>query len=262
MNVTRHFACTACGKCCHGQLPLTLKDALAHAGRFPLALLWTPLRKGSKDFPLVAHLGVTVPLAKHPGLAALVVPTSYLPPKIACPALGADMLCTIHDQKPSRCKSMPFYPYREERYQAELLTPRAGWECDTSDTAPIVFSAQKIIDRDDYDRERRDIEEQAPIIQMFANYLFKYNPLLMATLANEAKKPKPGQIVSSLSSFLTATRNPDAGDIARRQVPVLASFVEQTAGQPELHAYHLQYAAWLEEMKFLAGVAPKAIGPV
>lgn len=252
--MTLHFACTACGKCCYGQLPLTLKDALVHAGRFPLALLWTPLRKGSKDFPLVSHLGVSVPLPKHAGLAALVVPTSYLPPKMACPALGPDMLCTIHDEKPSRCKSMPFYPYREERYQAELLKPRKGWECDTSDTAPLVFSDHKIIHRDNFDQERRDIAEQAPIIRMFATYLFKYNPLLMATLANEASKPKPGQIVSSLSSFLTATRNPNARDIARRQVPVLSSFVEQTAGQPELHAYRVQYAAWLEEMEFLAVV--------
>jgi len=254
MSVSLHFACTACGQCCYGQLPLTLKDALAHAGRFPLALLWTPLRKGSKDFPLVSHLGVSVPLPKHAGLAALVVPTSYIPPSMACPALGPDMLCTIHDEKPTRCKSMPFYPYREERYQAELLKPRKGWECDTSDTAPIVFSEHKIIHRADFDQERRDIEEQAPIMRMFANYLLKYNPLLMGTLANEASKPKPGQIVSSLSSFLTATRNPKARDIARAQAPVLASFIEQTAGQCELQAYHIQYLAWLDEMEYLAGI--------
>lgn len=253
-----HFACTACGQCCYGQLPLTLKDALVHAARFPLALLWTPLRKGSKDFPLVARLGVSVPLPRHQGLAALVVPTSYLPPAMACPALGPDMLCTIHDNKPTRCKSMPFYPYREERYQAELLKPRKGWECDTSDTAPLVFSDHKIMHRADFDQERRDIEEQAPVIRMFAHYLFKYNPPLMAALANEASKPKPGQIVSSLSSFLTATRNPNAVDIARAQVPVLTALVEQTAGQLEHHAYHVQYLEWLEEMKFLAGRLPKS----
>lgn len=260
--MTVHFACTACGKCCYGQLPLTLKDALVHAGRFPLALLWTPLRKGSKDFSLVSHLGVSVPLPKHPGLAALVVPTSYLPPNMSCPALGPDMLCSIHDEKPTRCKSMPFYPYREERFQAEVLNPRKGWECDMSDTAPLVFSNHKIIHRADFDQERRDIEEQAPVIQKFANYLFKYNPLLMATLAHEASKPKPGQIVSSLSSFLTATRNPSAGDIARRQVPVLSAFVAQTVGRLDLQAYHVQYAAWLEEMQFLADRSQEPSGPI
>lgn len=256
----RHFACTACGKCCYGQLPLTIKDALVHAGRFPLALLWTPLRKGSKDFPSVSRLGVSVPLRKHPGLAALVVPTSYVPPNMACPALGPDMLCSIHDEKPTRCKSMPFYPYREERFQAEVLNPRKGWECDISDSAPLVFVDHKIVHRADFDQERHDIEEQVPIMQMFANYLFKYNPLLMATLALEASKPDPGQIVSSLSSFLTATRNPDASGIARLQIPVLSSFVQKTAGQLALQAYYAQYAAWLEEMVSLAGPSQDSSG--
>lgn len=250
------FACTACGKCCYGQLPLTLKDALAHAGRFPLALLWTPLRKGSKDFPLVASLGVTVPLSRHAGVAALVVPTSYVPPQMPCPALSAEMLCTIHDDKPSRCQSMPFYPYREERFQAELLTPRKGWKCDTSDAAPIVFSNHKIIEREPFDRERRDLEEQLPTIRMFANYLFKYNPMIAATLANEASKSSPGQVVSSLSTFLTATRHPDAHNIARQQIPVLASLIEKTSGRPELNTYHTHYQAWLQEMEFMAQHVP------
>lgn len=247
-----HFACTSCGKCCYGQLPLTVKDALIHAGRFPLALLWTPLRKASKDFPMVSRLGVSVPLPKHPGLAALVVPTSYIPPEMPCPALGADNLCTIHTNKPTRCKTMPFYPYRDEQYQPELLKPRKGWECDTSVTAPIVFQNGRITQRDDFDQERRDLEEQVPLIRQFAAYAFKYNPMLGATLALEAAKSSPGQIVTSLSSFLTATRNPDARNVAQLQQPVLAVYLERTAGQPAFHAFHSQYGAWLEEMQYLA----------
>jgi Fe-S-cluster containining protein len=246
-----HFSCTACGKCCYGQLPLTVKDALAHAGRFPLALLWTPLRKGSKDFPMVSRLGVAVPMPKHPGLAALVVPTSYIPPAMPCPALGEDMLCSIQANKPSRCKTMPFYPYRDEQYQHELLKPRKGWECDTSDSAPIVFHGGRITDRGDFDQERRDLEEQVPLIRQFASYLFKYNPMLAATLAKEAEKPRPGQVVTSLSSFLTATRNPEAHTIARLQQPVLANYLEKTAGLPQFKEFHDQYAAWSEEMDYL-----------
>lgn len=211
---------------------------------------------------MASRLGVPVPLPKHPGLTALVVPTSYLPQNMPCPALGTDMLCSIHDEKPTRCKSMPFYPYREERFQAEVINPRKGWECDISDAAPLVFVDHKIVHRADFDHERHDIEEQAPIIQMFANYLFKYNPLLMATLAHEASKPHPGQIVSSLSSFLTATRNPNARDIARSQIPVLSSFVQKTVGQSALQAYHVQYAAWLEEMVFLAGPLQQSSRPI
>jgi Fe-S-cluster containining protein len=233
-------------------LPLTVKDALIHAGRFPLALLWTPLRKGSKDFPMVSRFGVSVPLAKHPGLAALVVPTSYIPPAMPCPALGIDNLCTIHADKPTRCKTMPFYPYRNEQFQHELLKPRKGWECDTSATAPIVFQNGKITRRDDFDQEQRDLDEQVPLIRQFATYAFKYNPMLGATLALEAAKSIPGQIVTSLSSFLTATRNPDSRTVARLQQPVLAAYLEKTAGRPEFSEFHAQYGAWLEEMNYLA----------
>lgn len=247
-----HFACTSCGKCCYGQLPLTVKDALVHAGRFPLAMLWTPLRKASKDFPMVSRLGVSVPLPKHPGLAALVVPTSYIPPVMPCAALGPENLCTIHANKPTRCKTMPFYPYRDERFQAEVLKLGKGWECDTSERAPIVFENGKLTQRADFDEERRDLEEQVPLIRQFATYSFKYNPLLSASLAREAAKPQPGQVVTSLSSFLVATRNPDSRAIARLQEPVLAAYKEKTANRREFLQYHTQYCAWLEEMEYLA----------
>lgn len=252
MTTALHFACTACGKCCYGQLPLTVNDAFAHAGLFPLALLWTPLRKGSKDFPLVSRLGVTVPLPKHPGLAALIVPTSYIPPAMPCPALDADNLCSIHASKPTRCRTMPFYPYREEQFQHELLQPQKGWECDTSTAAPVVFSNGKVLQRYDFDRERNELEKQVPLIRQFASYQFKYNPMLPAALALEAAKSRPGQIVTSLSSFLIATRNPDSRAIAQLQQPVLAAYLEMTAGASELKDFHDQYGAWLEEMSYLA----------
>ena len=38
----RRFACTACGKCCFGLLPLTIGDALAHADKFPLVVICHP----------------------------------------------------------------------------------------------------------------------------------------------------------------------------------------------------------------------------
>lgn len=246
------FACTACGKCCHGQLPLTLPDALKHADKFPLAVLWTPLRKGSKDFPLVSRLGVSVPMPKHPGLAALVVPTAYIPPQLPCPALGSDMLCKIHDDKPLRCKTMPFYPYREERFQAELLKPRKDWECDVSDTAPVVFDGQHILQRNDFDQERQEIEAEHPKIQMFANHQFKYNPMLATVLAKEATKPHPGQIVSSLSSFIVGARIGNAKEIAQRQLQVLAEFIRQTDGREDVRKYNENYRVWLEEMKYIA----------
>jgi len=76
--------------------------------------------------------------------------------------------------------------------------------------------------------------------------------MLSASLAIEAAKSHPGQIVTSLSSFLIATRNPDAKNIAVQQQPVLAAYFDQTANQPEYQQFHTHYGAWLEEMLYLA----------
>ncbi|MBC8158076.1 MAG: hypothetical protein H8E94_01965 [Alphaproteobacteria bacterium] len=44
----RSFSCPTCGKCCYGQLPLAIDDTLAHADRFPLVVMWTPVRQGGR----------------------------------------------------------------------------------------------------------------------------------------------------------------------------------------------------------------------
>jgi hypothetical protein len=51
----RRFSCTARGKCCHGLLPLTIGDALAHADTFPLVVMWTPVRQGGRSFGVTAE---------------------------------------------------------------------------------------------------------------------------------------------------------------------------------------------------------------
>ena len=56
-----------------------------------------------------------------------------------CPALTEDNKCAIHDRKPSRCRTMPFSPYRDEAHQDDLLVPRDDWECDISADAPLVY---------------------------------------------------------------------------------------------------------------------------
>ena len=252
VNVTRHFGCTACGQCCYGLLPLTCKDALANAALFPLCFLWTAVRQGSKDYAMTATLGTTIKSADRKELAVLIMPTAYLPKSFPCPALRDDNLCGIHLNKPSRCKAMPFYPYRDERYQAELLTPRPGWACDTSTGAPVVFKDNQIVLRDDFERERRDLLEQVPILRRYADYMLKYSPWLVGALTHAASKIKAGQVVTSLSSFLTATRNAEAGHIARLQLPILNDYVTKTAGDAQLAEFHENYRNWSEEMTYLS----------
>jgi Fe-S-cluster containining protein len=248
----QRFACTACGACCHGWLPLTLDDAVEHVGRFPLAMVWTPLRQGARAFAHTARLGTTVRLRDRKTLAVVIAPTAYIPPSFPCPELQGDGRCGIHVDKPSRCRAMPFYPYREEADQADMLIPRKGWACDTSAAAPVVYRDRRIVERADFDREHDQLQRQAPALRGYAEYALKYMPWILDSLTAAAARPAAGGVVTSLSSFLTAARRPDTAALAARQEPVLAAFAARTAGDPELVDYHRNYVAWGKEMANIA----------
>lgn len=250
--MTRHFRCTACGKCCYGQLPLTWRDAEANAHLFPLGMVWTPVPQTSKDFKLATQIGARVRLPDRRELAVLIVPTSFIPATIACPALIDGKLCGIHETKPARCKTMPLYPYRDERFQAEVLKFKDGWECDTSDSAPIVYENSKITDPKDFTEERTQIMEEAQMIQRYAEYMQKYTPSLLGQLALASTSPKPKHIVTSLSTFMTATRYPHAKELAARQIPVLRESIAKVSAHSELTEFRRHYESWLKEMSFLA----------
>lgn len=248
----RRFRCTACGKCCSGFLPLTLADAFAHAGRFPLAMVWTAVARRSRAFDLVSRIGATLQLGARREIAVLIAPTAYLPKSFSCPALGSDGACTIHADRPLRCRAMPFYPYREEGEQSDLLVPRKGWECDTSAAAPAVYRDGRILEREDFDRERAQLLGQAAQIRVYAAYMMKYMPGLADTLAAAARKGAEGGVATSLSSFLTATRQLDVPGLAARQHAVLAGYAAKTAGVAALAEFHRNYAGWATEMHYLA----------
>lgn len=249
----RRFHCTACGKCCFGWLPLTLKDALAHAGRFPLAMVWTPVRQASKAFDITAKLGIAVRTQDKKKLAVRIVPTGYIPPSMPCPALTPDNLCGIHAGKPSRCRTMPFFPYREEGDQADLLVPRPGWICDTSPAAPVVYRGKAVVDRVDFDHERRDLLEQAPTLRAYGEWLVGSVPAMLGNLARAAMKPGGGHVTVSFASLLRRLEGTDKKVIAQAQLTVLAEFAAKVADQPNLVEYHRNYGDWGWEMERLAG---------
>jgi Fe-S-cluster containining protein len=245
----RHFHCTACGKCCFGLLPLTLDDAVRHAGRFPLAMIWTPVRQANKSFALSKRLGTTMRLPRKQEAAVLVMPTAYIPQSFSCPELTAEGLCGIHADKPARCRTMPFYPYREEKDQADLLIPRKDWACDTSPTAPVVYRDKAIVDRTDFDRERAELERQAPALRSYADLMLKAAPGVADALEKLAMKPMGGKLVLGFSTFLRLNKHVDAALVAERQIPVLTDFAARTAGVPELAEYHQHYQGFAREME-------------
>ena len=201
---------------------------------------------------MVSTLGTTIKLADRKELAVLIVPAAYLPSSFRCPVLGADNLCGIQHNKPSRCKAMPLYPYREERYQVELLPPRFGWACDTSSKAPVILQDNKIVFRDDFDRERQELLEQVPVVRRYADYMLKYSPMLPSHLIKASSKLSTAHVVTSLSSFLTATRNADAHHLAELQVPLLNNYAAKTADNTQLLDFHVNYSNWAKEMLYLA----------
>lgn len=243
----RRFACTVCGKCCQGWLPLTVADALIHAQRFPLAVLWSTVRQGSKAFGLTQKLGF--PFDRKTALR--ITPLAYIPPSLSCPALDADNRCSIHAEKPLRCRVMPFSADREMADQDDLLIPRKDWLCDVSEAAPAVYQDGRIPDDGDFQAERRAFQEQAPVIANYAETLLKRAPQLRAEIDKLAKRPAGGQMVLKISTLLRKVPGADLAAFATRQAKALRQALLRLEPNAEAD-YRKNYSDWLEEMTSLS----------
>ena len=225
----RHFRCTACGKCCTGRLALTVADALAHAGLFPLAVAWSPVRPGARAFEATRRLGVTLPLGGRKGLAVRVTPVAFIPPSMSCPALGADGLCGIQETKPLRCRAMPFFAWRDEADQEALLLPRPGWQCDVSAAAPLVYAGRHVLDRADFDAEHAAIQAEAPILRRYAEQVLPLTPGLADGLLKLAARPAGGDMVLGFATLLKRLPGVDKAAVAAMQAPVLSDWADRAA---------------------------------
>jgi len=249
----RRFECTACGKCCHGILPLTINDALANAGRFPLFVLWTPVRQGGRSFEVTARLGVTLKLKGRKRAAVRVTAAAYLPPAMPCPELTADGLCAIQDHKPLRCLAMPFSAHRDEADQKDLLIPRPGWQCDTSDAAPVVYRDKEITARAHFDNERRQLLADAAILKPYGEWLLDASPELKGELTKAAFNPAGGHVVVGFATLIPRLPQADIYAFAARQLPVMRAFAEQTKSDPALAEYRKRYEACVREWEGVGG---------
>ncbi len=237
----RHFACTACGKCCVGMVPLLLDEAVRFADRFPLAMVWTVVRPDGAAFHLSARIGTVVKVARRREVAVQVTPMAYLPDSMPCPELRRDNLCGIHKKKPLRCRTMPFYPYQEESAQEEFLIPRAGWTCDVSKEAPMVYRDGRVLDRADFDEERRRLEEQARVVKPYADNLTGRTATLIRDLEVLAKRPKGGRLALPFTGILPRLPDVDVKRFAKTQLPVLRRYADLTADVPPLAPFHTYY---------------------
>ena len=189
-----------------------------------------------------ARLGTVLRLPDRRQVAIRITPTVYLPSSFPCPELTPDHLCGIHDITPSRCRTMPFFPSRDETDQAQQLLPRPGWECDTSERAPVVYRDRLIVDQGDFAVERQELLSQAGPLRDYATAAITASPGLLASVAQAAGRG--GHVVVGILSFLPRLPEFDALAFATQQRPVLIGFAERTAQRPELQEYHAHYVEW------------------
>ncbi len=241
------FSCTACGKCCFGWIPLTIPEAITHAHRFPIALVWTPQRPKPGRQP-AAGVGLLIPVGGGRLLPVRVAPVAYIPPSFRCSELQDDGLCGIHQTKPIRCRTMPLIGWREPDDQADLLTPRPGWACDTGETAPVVYRDGAIVDDTDWRAEHDALAADQSAIRRFAEFALTAEPRL-PTLLTQVAGQSGGNLVMGFAALLRHLPGSDRAGFATRQGPVLRAFAERTAGNADLAAYHARYCSWAAEME-------------
>lgn len=231
-------------------MPLTIDDALANAGRFPLAMVWTPVRQTSRSYERTTEIGFILPLTARKNVAILITPTAYIPPSFSCPALSSNHLCSIHESKPLRCRTMPFYPYHDEEDQAAFLVPRKGWLCETSEPAPVVYRDRAIMDRTDFDVESKALQSDAPLLRAYGETVLKQNPAMKRLVMTSVQAPVAELTIMNFSSFLRLDKRNDLVGFAQQQHPVLMDFEARTAKDPDLVKYHKFYQDSAAELEW------------
>lgn len=247
MNEQR-FACTACGLCCYGMLPLSIDEALKWADTFPLAISATPIKPGTRGYA-TKEVAVTFSAGTKKPIQLLVTPVAFIPSTAPCPKLADDGLCSIHEEKPQRCRTMPFYAYKEEDSQRDMLVPRSGWKCATGENAPIVYRDRQIVDRTEFKRERELLTGQSPMLQRYVDTLGRYDPGFAMRVHTAAKAAVPGRVIVGFVSWLRQNKDLDVLNYAHRQYPVLQNWLEKTAGDlkaAQFTSYYREAMADLE----------------
>ncbi|MHB0953433.1 MAG: YkgJ family cysteine cluster protein [Allorhizobium sp.] len=237
----QRFSCTACGACCFGSLPVTIEEALRQAGRFPLAMAITPIKPGARGYRSAEHIGASIILPSRKTSLLLVTPVSFVPPSMPCPELADDNLCSIHADKPLRCRAMPFYASKDEDHQRDMLIPRAEWKCDTGVDAPVVYRDQKILNRTDFDGERSALMGQAQALRRYVELVLKHDRILLARVTKAAQAPLAGRVITGFVSFLRYDPKVDLLEFARKQQPVLESWAQKTSSDAKVAQFHQYY---------------------
>jgi len=153
------FACTACGRCCHGlRLPLSVAEArdwAANGGTVELRCEAAPDLGPPGDAAALHRWAIGFP-AHSGGLAIRVALTPVAAFDGACPRLLPDRRCGAYERRPNACRIYPA-EVRPDRAvdPADKLCPPEAWNAapgpanDAATAAGTAIRALTIAQRDD-----------------------------------------------------------------------------------------------------------------
>ena len=112
---------------------------------------------------------------------------------------------------------------------------------DTSAEAPAVYRDRKIVDREDFDRERKELTDQLPLLRAYADGLLANAPNVTAAIDKAANKPTGGYVVLNFSGIVSRLSEIDMTTFAKQQRPILSEYAERTADMPDAAEHHRYY---------------------
>lgn len=199
------FACTSCGKCCHGlRLLLGLSEAaswLEHGGRVELlcdAAPDLPFEDGSGEAYRAAR---AVPASSH----ALPVTIGVLLTAVfdgPCPNLQPDMRCGAYERRPNACRIYPAEIRPDRRIvPTEKLCPPDAWGGDQplfSD--PVSGIADSVTAVAIVGARQMGVEDVAGKARLLA--LLGIDQVALANEGYAVWKPEPARLLEALRMIL------------------------------------------------------------
>lgn len=139
------FACTACGRCCHGlRLPLSVAEALDWAANGGTVELWCDAAPdlGPPQDAAARHRWAGGFAAHSGSMAIRVSLTPVAAFDGACPRLLPDRRCGAYDRRPDACRIYPA-EVRPDRVidPADKLCPPEAWGIAAASDAPDAATA-------------------------------------------------------------------------------------------------------------------------
>ena len=138
---------------------------------------------------------------------------------------------------------------RGEDDQMDLLTPKAGWACDTSESAPVLYRDKTIIEREEFAMERAQVLSDAKVLKPFAELMLDSQPSLRMELTKTAERPMGGTLIVSFSPLVKRLGHVNIFELAAKQVPVMEDFVRQTHDDDQAKAEHQRYLDSAQEWR-------------